>query len=368
MELKVYKEGVVAFSAPILTKGKPGSWWETPVGIYEIQSREENHLSSFSGVYQPWSLAFQGNFFIHGWPYYQDGTPVSSSYSGGCIRLSSEDAKKIYELASIGMPVIVYQTEEKGDSFVYQPKGPVLHSNSSLVVDIKNGTVLAGSNENKKVPIASITKLMTALVAVEYLNLEKQVVTPAAAKVETVIPRLAPGGRESVHDLLILMLTESSNEAAEVLASALGRDYFISLMNDKAKAIGLFETTFADPSGLSKDNISTARDIFLLLQYINQNRHFILDITSGNLERSAYGEVAFGSLNNFNQIIGIKDEFVGGKIGNTDEAKETYAGVYTMNIRGEDREIGVVVLGAEDVQSDVKALLSFIAKLYIDGV
>lgn len=364
MELVVYKEGKEALKVPILAKGKVGSWWETPVGIYEIQSREENHFSSFGKVYQPWSLAFQGNFFIHGWPYYPDGTEVSSTYSGGCIRLSTADAEKVYELASVSMPVIVHKAPEAKDSFAYQPRSTSLLATSSLAVDIKNGSVLASQNENIVVPIASITKLMTALVATEYLNLEKLVSVPQSAMVETAVPRLRSGESATVHDMLILMLTESSNVAAETLASALGRERFINLMNEKAGAIGLAETSFSDPSGLSEANVSSARDLFLLLQYLYENRRFVLEITSNTLEKDAYGTPIFKSLQNFNIIYGIKDEFVGGKIGNTDEALETYAGIYMLKMGGEVRPVGIIMLGSSDVQQDVKKELSFITSLY----
>ncbi|MDD5098804.1 MAG: L,D-transpeptidase, partial [Candidatus Colwellbacteria bacterium] len=79
MSLKVYLKGEIEKEVKILTKGREGSWWETPAGIYQIESKEESHFSSFGRVYQPWSMAFQGNFFIHGWPYYQNGEPVSST-------------------------------------------------------------------------------------------------------------------------------------------------------------------------------------------------------------------------------------------------------------------------------------------------
>jgi D-alanyl-D-alanine carboxypeptidase len=200
----------------------------------------------------------------------------------------------------------------------------------------------------------------------EYLNLEKSVSISRDAKIETTIPRLIPGKEVSVHDLLILMLTESSNEAAEALASAMGREYFISLMNEKAKAIGLYDTAFGDPSGLSENNKSSARDLFLLLQYLYENRRFVLDITSNSLANDAYGAPAFGKLENFNFIKGVKDTFVGGKIGNTDEARQTYVGVFLLPVGGgEERPVGVVLLGSQNVQSDARNLLSFVDKMYV---
>ncbi len=158
MVLRVHKNGAVALEVPIKTKGREGSWWETPAGIYEVQSKETNHFSSIGHVYQPFSMAFQGNFFIHGWPYYQDGTEVSSAYSGGCVRLTTEDAKKVYELISVGTPVLVFEKDFAQDSFTYT-SGPKISAEKYLVADLKSNSVLMEKGLNEKAPIASITSL-----------------------------------------------------------------------------------------------------------------------------------------------------------------------------------------------------------------
>src|SRR5579862_5292212 len=87
MQLTYYVNGSVAEQFKILAKGRPGSWWETPAGLYKVQEKIPSDFSGFAHVYSPWALDFQGNFLIHGWPYYPGGTPVGSTYSGGCIRL-----------------------------------------------------------------------------------------------------------------------------------------------------------------------------------------------------------------------------------------------------------------------------------------
>ena len=69
-------------------------------------------------------MAFQGNFFIHGWPYEPDGTPVASTYSGGCIRMATDDAKKIYDMSTLGMPVLVYKSDFAPDGFRYHEARP----------------------------------------------------------------------------------------------------------------------------------------------------------------------------------------------------------------------------------------------------
>jgi D-alanyl-D-alanine carboxypeptidase len=181
------------------------------------------------------------------------------------------------------------------------------------------------------------------------------------------VPRLRAGSSYSVHDLLILMLVESSNEAAETLASAVGREYFITLMNKKAAAIGLSRTSFIDPSGLGVGNSSTAEDMFQLVRYIYENRRFIFDITAQKLARDAYGKVVFTSMQNFNKISGVTQEFLGGKIGQTDAARETYAGVFRPEFGPTKRPIAVVVLGARESQESVQELLAYLSEFYVAG-
>lgn len=366
MKLTVYQEGEKRLEVPILAKGKAGSWWETPAGLYQIQSRERSHFSTFGKVYQPYSLAFQGNFFIHGWPYYEDGSPVASTYSGGCIRLSTEDAQRVYDLAAVGMPVLVYNSEAKPDAFAYQLKTPPVSASGYLVADLKNGTVLASKGASVAAPIASISKLVSALVASEYVNLDKSFIVPQEAIVYTTIPRLKPGSEARAYDLLFLLLQESSNEAAETLAAATGRAQFIAHMNGKAKAIGLTHTVFSDPSG-AKGDYSTPEDLFTLLRYIGENRRFVFDITTGQIEGSAYGQPAFKDIRNFNVIKNIPATLVGGKVGQTIEASETYAGVFRVSLGSEKREIAVIVLGSRDASADVSKLLGFVHDLYAPG-
>lgn len=365
MELVVYQNGVPALAVPILSKGKAGSWWETPAGFYQVQSMAENHFSSFGSVYQPWSIAFQGNFFIHGWPYYPDGTPVAQSHSGGCIRLSTEDAEQVYALAALSMPVLVYDSAKSGDGFQYRSRGPEIAAPIYLIADVRNSTVLASRREEDSVPIASITKLITGLVVTDYLNLDRVVTVPAGALVYSAVPRLRTGLKASVHDLLFPLLMESSNEAAEALASVLGRGYFISLMNNKAAAIGLDSTTLVDPTGAGEGNVSTAEDLFALLKYAADNRRFLLAITNGSLlTEDVYGKVTFANLDNFNEAPKVGATLVGGKVGQTLAANETYAGVFSVSIGGEPRDIAVVILGSSNVQSDLGKAIEFVKEHY----
>ena len=107
MMIRFYRDGALGAEFPIVSKGKPGSLWETPTGSYHIKTKEEDHYSTIGGVWMPHSMQFFGNFFIHGWPRYADGRPVPEGFSGGCIRLSEEDAKRLFELATVGTPLFV---------------------------------------------------------------------------------------------------------------------------------------------------------------------------------------------------------------------------------------------------------------------
>lgn len=364
MKLRVYKEGVVVKEVPILTKGKEGSWWETPAGIYKIEAKVPNHFSSIGKVYQPWSMVFQGNFFIHGWPYYEGGKDVASTYSGGCIRLSTEDAKAVYEVADIGMPVLVFEKDFEPDSFRYQSKSPQVTASKYLMSDLGNGAILAEKESEAVVPIASITKLVSALVATDYIHIEKNLTVSEKSIASTSKPRLIPGQEITVYNLLFPMLMESSNEASNVIADSLGRKYFVNLMNKKAKSINMKDTIFADPSGSESGNVSSAKDLVELSRYILNNRKFIFNITAGKVSFATYGEPIFSSLGNYNIVPGLNSNFIGGKIGKTTAAGETYLGVFEETISGEKRKIAIVLLDSKDVYSDVIEMIDYLREMY----
>lgn len=363
MELRFYKNGEVDFEAPILAKGREGSWWETPAGLYGVEQKEVNHFSSFGQVWQPWSMVFQGNFFIHGWPNYPDGTPVPEGYSGGCVRLGNEDAEELFSRTPVGTPVLVHEKDFEGDGFVYEPKVPEVDAAHYLLADIKSSTVLASSDMDTVVPIASLTKLMTALVAAEYINLDNDVVITQEKYVNTLIPRLEGTNTASMYSLLQLLLVESSNEAAEVIATQVGREYFITLMNEKAASLGLTNTKFADPSGLDNGNVSSLRDLLRLAQYIYNNRSFILDLTVNANLATLYDAGDFGELENFNEIEDI-DNLIGGKVGETLAAGQTSLSLHKIEVNDSERIVAIIVLDTEERTEDITKLLEYVEERF----
>jgi D-alanyl-D-alanine carboxypeptidase len=367
MRVRVYKEGNQIKEVPIISKGRPGSWWETPAGLYKVEAKTKNHFSSFGHVYMPYSMPFQGNFFIHGWPYYAGGEPVQEGYSGGCIRLSTESAEQVFSLADVGTPILVFEQSFKDSTdtqdFTYALDEPQVNASSYLAVDLENNFVFAEKKPDHERSIASLTKLMTALVSVEYINVERKVTIDPSMLVETSIPRIKSGNRYSVLDLLSTLLMESSNEAARAVAAPLGRTRFIQLMNIKAGAIGMEQSKFVDTSGVLAGNVSTAEDLFALAKYLYHNRSFVLHMSVGNENRAVYGPSVFQNLKNFNEIPEV-DTLIGGKTGLSTSAGRNILGVFEIDIDGETRPVAVIVLGSEDSKRDIKAILEHIQTNY----
>jgi len=150
MKLSYYQEGKLSKEYPILSKGKEGSWWETPTGLYQIELKKERHFSSIGRVWMPHALAFQGNFFIHGETYYPGGRPTTLTFTGGCIRLKTKDAKELYQLVKIGTPVLIFDQKFKKDNFVYQLKIPEVSAKNYLAVDLKNNFVFLEKIQKKQ--------------------------------------------------------------------------------------------------------------------------------------------------------------------------------------------------------------------------
>ncbi len=361
-KLIFFEKGEIKKEYPILAQGKEGSFWETPIGFYQVVSKNKKAFSVLGNVYMPYSLQFQGNFFIHGWPYYPNGQPVSSNFSGGCIRLSTEDAKEVFEKVKIGTPIVVTKPSILKDHFAFQIKPPALSAKAYLAGDLKNNFLFLERNSEEVLPIASITKLMTALVAVEHLNLWQEIKIQESDLIFTSNPRLKPGQRWSGFDLLYPLLTESSNEAAKALARFLGEREFVWLMNKKAKAFGLENTHFEDSFGGGEGNVSSAKELFFFAKYLYHNRQFILNLTRGKIYHHLISR-DLKDLKNYN-CFAEKENFVGGKVGKTKKAGEVLLSIFEVEFGKEKRPIAIIVLNSNDSCQDGEEILNWIEKTY----
>lgn len=150
-------------------------------------------------------------------------------------------------------------------------KAVYLRSSSALVLDADTGEIVVDKNSDAVVPIASITKLMTAMVILDRnLDMDQRIVL-SRQDIDTLKgtrSRLRPGNVLTRHELLLLALMSSENRAA----AALGRTYpggiepFVAAMNAKAASLDMKDSRFVDSSGLSPNNVSSARDLVKLVR------------------------------------------------------------------------------------------------------
>lgn len=155
------------------------------------------------------------------------------------------------------------------------PARQELASGSALLVDLKTNEVLYSSNPDYVVPIASVTKLMTAIVTLDAkpaLDQPLPIVIKDVKEMRGIYSRVRIGSELSLRDMLQLALMSSENRAAASLAHHYpgGVPAFVAAMNAKAKALGMSHTRYVEPTGLSELNVSSASDLVKLLKASQQ--------------------------------------------------------------------------------------------------
>ena len=363
MKIKLWQKGELKKEVSILAKGDPQGWGGSASGLYKILSGNKLSFSIIANVYMPYALHYYGKYYIHGEPYYPDGEKLSSEVSGGCLRLSDKDAKTIYEMTELNMPVLIIDKEK--DNYQWPEaitEFPEVSAQSYLVTDLDSGFVLADKNPEEKFSIASLTKLMTAIVVAENVDLKKSItITQKMLEAYGSTEGLAVGKSFRVVELFYPLLIESSNDAAEVLSYFLGREKTIKLMNEKAKMILMENTNFVDPSGFDLNNVSTAKDLFYLARYIFYNRPPILEITKGKKVES-FGEIRFDIEKLWNKNVFINDPtFIGGKTGFLKESGGTAIFLFRFN---NQRNIVISLLKSKDVEADTQKIYIWLQKNY----
>ncbi len=360
MQLFLYENGAVVAEYPILTKGRPGTAWETPGGVYAIQSKEKTHFSTIGHVYMPYSMQFYGNYFIHGWTYYPDGTPVAATFSGGCIKLSTEDAQKAFDFADIGTKVFVYDAQETNKQpLTLVPNSlPTVQAPAYLVADIDTGDVYAEQNAQQQLPVASVTKLVTALVANETISLNNTVTVPEGA---LALPQAASTTPKTflVDDLFYPLLMQSSDAVADSLAAFYGKRSFVRWMNATARALDMTSTTFTDPSGTSSENVSTPDDLYRLAVYLANKKSFVLKITHTPEKIVTAIDGTKYTIQNMHTPVDDKP-FIGGYSDRSIAGGDTMLSVLSLPIGGETRRVAVIILQSQDRIADTESLIAWL--------
>ncbi|MGG3434203.1 D-alanyl-D-alanine carboxypeptidase family protein [Heyndrickxia coagulans] len=219
---------------------------------------------------------------------------------------------------------------------------PSVQAKSAILMDQDTGRVLYEKDAYEPRSIASITKIMTALLAIESGKMNKEaVVSDRAVRTEGSSLYLKPGDKWEIKDLVYGLMLRSGNDAANVIAENVGGSIegFVFMMNEKAKEIGMHDTHFANPNGLEDPNgrhYSTAYDMALLMKYAMQNKQF----------RKITGTKFYKGWRNKNRLLTEKYRYcTGGKTGYTKVAKRT---LVTTATKGGENLIAVTLNDSDD--------------------
>lgn len=229
---------------------------------------------------------------------------------------------------------------------------PLVSGGSYIVVDGDGNVVLAQDPDSKRSP-ASLTKLMTSMVALDLVGEDEIFTVPKeSVNLEPTILMVSEGEKFLVRELLEGALITSANDAADVLARGVAkklggsREVFVKLMNQKAQNLGLANTVFANPTGYDDPaQFSTPRDLARLSQYALENYPRIKELVatkSSRLDKTATHK-SF-ELPNWNALLGVYPGVSGVKIGYTEGAG--YVTIVTAERDG--KRLEVVLLGAPD--------------------
>lgn len=205
---------------------------------------------------------------------------------------------------------------------------PGVSAKAAVLMEQSSGRVLYGRNEHRPMRIASITKIMTAILAIESGKMQDTVtITGHAARTEGSSLYLKPGEKIPLIDLVYGLMLRSGNDSAVAIAEHVGGslDGFSYLMNQKAEEIGMKHTRFRNPHGLDthEDHYSTAYDMALLTKYAMNNDMF-KDISATKVYRSEQtGEKWDRVWRNKNKMLKLYENSTGGKTGYTKRAKRT---------------------------------------------
>ena len=221
------------------------------------------------------------------------------------------------------------------------------------VIDYTTGNVILEKNLEKKVSIASLTKIMTAVVLLDLAEpSEKFIVTKSASRQIPTKIGVIPGERFTVEELINASLLTSANDAVEVIREGVDAKYekeiFIKAMNEKSRIIGLKNTSFENPQGFDgDDHYSTVEDLTLLTHYALTNYPLIAQVAKKDYEFLPESpDHKQYDLYNWNGLIGVYPGASGVKIGNTGDAGKTTI----VTARRQGHEIIAIVLGAPGIK------------------
>ena len=241
-----------------------------------------------------------------------------------------------------------------------------LTARAALLMDAETGNILYQRDPDVRLPPASTTKILTAIVTLESGRKLRELLT--VSKGATRVPAsklyLAPGQTISIEDLLYGILLSSANDASMVLAEGIGGSVnrFSETMTKKAHEIGATNTNFTNPHGLTAaDHYSSARDMALILKYAMKNTTFreIVQTKISSVKSIAPGRkgtrTRLISVRNHNRLLWNFDGALGGKTGYTHAAQKCFVGAVERN----GLTLIVSILGSSNLWGDTRRLLEY---------
>lgn len=209
-----------------------------------------------------------------------------------------------------------------------KPSG--MYSRAYCLLDADSGRTLLGENEDQQMPMASTTKIMTCIIALENSDLNGKVsVSPYAASMPDVQLNMQSGDTFYLKDLLYSLMLESHNDTAVAIAEAVGGtvEGFADLMNQKAEELGCTKTHFVTPNGLdAKEHYTTARELCIIASYAIQNEKFLKIIQTRSHRFSNCNGTRSYSVNNHDAFLSSYSGAIGIKTGFTGKAGYCFCG------------------------------------------
>lgn len=277
------------------------------------------------------------------------------------LQNTSQSQLLAYTLAGNSFPEPRGANVSTLEKSIPQPAGCVLSAKAALSMEIlpnNSSKIIFEKNSQEKLLIASITKLMTSVVAVEFLPQNFPIkVSELAVAQEDNTGLLEPGDILTIGQLMYSALIESSNDAAFALTEPITEKGFVALMNLKAQSLKMENTLFSNPTGLDEQttNYSTAQDLAILAKYIAKKPEIMEIISQKEYPLYLDSGILHHNLINTNELLGEIPEILGGKTGYTEKAGEcllTLSKTKQANVLRID-----IVLGSTDRFGDTRKLL-----------
>ena len=242
---------------------------------------------------------------------------------------------------------------------------PLVDAKAGLVYDTRSGKFLFAKNPRIRLPIASLTKILSAVVVLENFDIKEVViVSKESLRVDNEKQSLYLGEEITIQNLLKLMLIESSNDAAYALAwhANSGGINFVDKMNEKAQSLLMNDSSFFDPAGLNDDAFSTAEDLVKLVRYaIRYNLIWDILTEKSIIVKSIDGKIEH-KVENTDQLLGVIPDIFGGKTGYTDGALGCM--ILVVDIPDKNDKLISIILGSRSRFEDTKKLIDWVKASY----